>query len=306
MDNKPRLSIGLPVYNGENYLAAALDSMLGQGFDDFELIICDNASSDGTAEICRVFGAADPRIHYHRNESNLGAAGNYNRTLELARGEYFKWASHDDICLQGFLEKCVEVLDSRPDVVLCHSRSEGIGSRGEVKGYYGQELAFDAAKPAQRFWPVISRPHVCIAVFGVMRRDVLLRTIRHGDWVGADRNLLAELSLHGKIKLLPEFLFQRREHPEASIHKFEDESQRLAWFDPALEGAISYPTWRRLQEYFRAVGRVSLPLSQKFLCYGQLLRWAGARHHTGPRNARLMIREGLRALRQVFRRRGGG
>ncbi len=297
VEQAARLSIGLPVFNGENYLAAALDSLLGQSFSDFELIICDNASTDRTPEICRVFAASDKRIHYHHNGTNIGAAGNYNRTLSLSRGEYFKWASHDDVCHPDFLEKCVEVLDTRPDVVLCHSRSEGIGSRGEVKGYYGEELAFDAPQTAQRLWQVISRPHVCIAVFGVMRRNILLRTIRHGDWVGADRNLLAELSLYGKIELLPEFLFQRREHAEASIHKFEDESERLAWFDPALAGTLSLPTWRRLQEYLKAVHRGPLDASERIGCYAKLARWIGASHHTGPRNAQLMLREIGKALR---------
>ncbi|NND43684.1 MAG: glycosyltransferase family 2 protein, partial [Xanthomonadales bacterium] len=184
----PRLSIGLPVFNGENYLASALDSLLGQSFGDFELIVCDNASTDRTAEICRVFAANDARIRYHRHDENIGAAANYNSTLERARGTYFKWAAHDDLCRAQFLEKCIEVLDRQADVVLCHSRSEGIDERGEVKGYYGEERAFDTARPARRFWDAISTPHVCISVFGVMRRDVLLKTVRHGDWVGADRN----------------------------------------------------------------------------------------------------------------------
>lgn len=297
MEKIPRLSIGLPVFNGEDYLAAALDSLLGQTFTVFELIICDNASTDWTPEICRVFGADDQRIQYLRNETNIGAAGNYNRTLALARGEYFKWASHDDVCHPEFLEKCIALLDARPDVVLCHSRSERIDARGEVTGFYGQELAFTGSLPSQRLWQVISRPHHCLAISGVMRRDILLNTIRHGDWVGADRNLLAELSLVGKIELLPEFLFQRREHSEASIHKYEDESQRLAWFDPRLAGTISFPTWRRLEEYIKAVHLKPLGVADKIRCYLQLVRWIGARHHTGPRNIRLMSMEILRVLK---------
>ncbi len=137
-----------------------------------------------------------------------------------------------------------------------------------------------------------------------MRRGILLQTIRHGDWVGADRNLLAELSLHGKIELVSEFLFQRREHPEASIHKCEDESQRLAWFDPTLEGTVSFPTWRRLQEYMKAVTRVQISLAERIKCYGKLARWTGARHHTGPRNARLMLAEVLRVFKQSTRSHG--
>lgn len=293
----PRLSIGLPVYNGENYLASALDSLLGQGFSDFELIICDNASTDRTSEICRVFAASDTRIRYHRNETNIGAAGNYNRTLELAQGEYFKWAAHDDVCLPGFLDACIAVLDQQPDVVLCHALSLGIDDRGRVKGRYGAEQSFDDATASRRFWKAISTPHVCIAVFGVMRRSILLQTIRHGDWVGADRNLLAQLTLFGKIVLVPELLFQRREHPEASIHKFEDERERLAWFDPALENTISYPTWRRMREYADAIAKAHSRPMEKVFCYGQLARWLGARHHTGPHNFKLMSKEIIDGLR---------
>ena len=287
----PRLSIGLPVYNGENYLAAALGSLLDQDFRDVELIIADNASTDRTAEICRVFAADDPRVRYLRQRENLGAAANYNRTLEEARGTYFKWAAHDDVCRPRFLSACIDVLDRRPEVVLCHALSEGIDEQGRVKGYYAQERAFDQPRPAERFWTAISTPHICSAVFGVMRREALLRTIRHGDWVGADRNLLAQLALAGKVVLVPEHLFQRREHAEASIHRFEDEDERRAWFNPRWSGVRARHTWRRWREYARAVRAAELAPAERLACYRCLLRWPLARHHTGPRNASLLLRE---------------
>src|SRR5688572_10868700 len=95
-EKNPRVSIGLPVYNGENYLAEAIDSILAQTFEDFELIISDNASTDRTQEICEAYAAKDGRIRYYRSEVNKGSAWNFNRVFELARGEYFKWAAHDD------------------------------------------------------------------------------------------------------------------------------------------------------------------------------------------------------------------
>src|SRR5687767_6393032 len=104
--NPPLLSIGLPVYNGQRYLHAALDSLLGQDFDDFELIIADNASTDETEAICREFAARDRRIRYHRNTANVGAVPNHNLVFELARGKYFKWAAHDDECHPGMLRSC--------------------------------------------------------------------------------------------------------------------------------------------------------------------------------------------------------
>ena len=103
----PKVSIGLPVYNGERYLREALDSILGQTFRDFELIICDNASTDETAAICADYAARDPRIRYHRQTHNIGATANFNHTFELARGAYFKWAAHDDVLAPTWLEKCV-------------------------------------------------------------------------------------------------------------------------------------------------------------------------------------------------------
>lgn len=287
----PRLSIGLPVYNGENYLAAALGSLLDQDFRDFELIIADNASEDRTAEICRVFAAQDARIRYLQNDKNIGAAANYNLTLKEARGEYFKWAAHDDVCLQTFLSRCIEVLDRNDDVVLCHTLTDAIDEQGRVRGFYAQEQAFDQDTAPERFWTAISTPHICASVFGVMRREVLLKTIRHGDWVGADRNLLGQLCLFGKVHLVPEKLFRRREHAEASIHKFEDEAERLAWFDPNKSGDRSFPTWRRLREYADAIANAPLPFVQKMSAAWNLLRWVGARHHTGRRNASLLMRE---------------
>ena len=103
----PRVSIGMPVYNGEEFLERALDSLLAQSFSDFELIISDNASQDKTQEICLRYAARDPRVKYYRNETNIGAAENFNRVFALSSGEYFKWAGHDDSWTPDYLERCV-------------------------------------------------------------------------------------------------------------------------------------------------------------------------------------------------------
>ncbi|MBS0016773.1 MAG: glycosyltransferase family 2 protein, partial [Arthrospira sp. SH-MAG29] len=126
----PRVSIGLPVYNGENFIQETLDCLLSQTFDDFELIICDNASTDRTEEICRDYAARDKRIRYYRHPENLGAAKNYNRTFELSTAEYFKWAAHDDLYAPEFLERCVEALDTHPSTVLCYPQEYWIDEQG--------------------------------------------------------------------------------------------------------------------------------------------------------------------------------
>src|SRR5947207_10432807 len=113
-ERPPKVSIGLPVFNGEKFLAGALNGLLQQEFEDFELIISDNASTDSTEAICRDFATKDRRIRYQRNKTNIGASGNYNRVFELARGDFFKWASHDDECHPSLVRRCLETFDDAP------------------------------------------------------------------------------------------------------------------------------------------------------------------------------------------------
>src|SRR5260370_26794766 len=106
-----KVAIGLPVYNGDNYVAAAIDSILGQSYGDFDLLISDNASTDGTEEICQAYAQRDRRIRYIRQPKNVGAAGNHNLTVRMTDSPYFKWAAHDDLLAPGFLAACLRLLD---------------------------------------------------------------------------------------------------------------------------------------------------------------------------------------------------
>ena len=104
MPAAPTLHIGMPVYNGAKWIQESIEYLLNQSFKDFELIIADNASTDGTETICRGIAERDPRVRYHRHTSNIGVFRNYNYVFKLATAPYFKWASCNDICLDGFLE----------------------------------------------------------------------------------------------------------------------------------------------------------------------------------------------------------
>jgi glycosyltransferase involved in cell wall biosynthesis len=127
------VSIGLPVYNGERYLAQALDSLLSQSHENLEILIADNASTDASEAICRDFAARDPRIAYHRHPRNLGAAANYNFVFRRARGAYFRWAAHDDICMPRLVERCVAALEAAgPSAVLAYPRTRLIDAEGRV------------------------------------------------------------------------------------------------------------------------------------------------------------------------------
>lgn len=111
-DDKPLVSIGMPVYNGERYIRQALDSLLAQDYANFELIISDNVSTDGTQGICLEYAARDERIRYYRNETNLGALRNFNRVFELSSGKYFMWAAHDDVWNPAYVQEVLALLGS--------------------------------------------------------------------------------------------------------------------------------------------------------------------------------------------------
>lgn len=112
----PRVSVGMPVYNGARYLPGAVEAFLAQTFEDFELIISDNASTDRTAEIAAGFAARDPRIRYFRQSKNIGGAANFAFVLSEARGDYFQWAAHDDLWRPFWLERAVDALDADPEI----------------------------------------------------------------------------------------------------------------------------------------------------------------------------------------------
>jgi glycosyltransferase involved in cell wall biosynthesis len=265
----PRVSIGLPVWNGENYLAEAVASILGQTYQDFELILSDNGSTDGTAAICRRYVAEDARVRYHRFDENQGAGKNFNFVFAEARGEYFKWAAHDDVLGPEYLSLCVETLDRDPLMVLCHTRSGRIDAEGRISGSYTWTMRLDSPHPRERFRDLIIVRHNCVAIFGVMRREVLAKTGLIGNYVASDRVLLAELSLHGKLYEIPETHFYRRDHPLVSSG-LDERTDRLAWFDPGLRPIISFPHWRIVQEYGRALRRADLPWRERLACWTQL------------------------------------
>ena len=175
MNTAPRLSIGLPVYNGKEYLAEALDALLGQTYTDFELIISDNASTDGTAEICRHYEKEDPRVRYFRQPRNVGLAPNHNFVVEKARGELFKWASNDDLYARDLVERCVDALDKYPDVVLAHSWTAKVDGSGNVTEAFEYPLTTASPRAPERFRSILFDSGGDDD-YGIIRIDVLRRT----------------------------------------------------------------------------------------------------------------------------------
>jgi glycosyltransferase involved in cell wall biosynthesis len=270
----PKVSIGLPVYNGENYVQEAIDSILAQTFQDFELIISDNASTDNTEAICRTYAAQDKRVRYYRNKKNIRSSGNYTRVFELASSEYFKWAAHDDICRPDFLLKCVEVLDQDPTVVLCYSRTMTIDARGKLGKKWDPRPEFNSAIPLRRFREVFARRDT-FAIWGVIRANILRKTPLLGNYPAHDRPLLTELSLYGRFYEIPEFLFLEREHEQRSVrlYDFRDPHKAIAWYDPEKAGKVIFPAWRIFVEYLAGINRAPLTLQKRIPCYLVMAKW---------------------------------
>lgn len=264
---QPKVSIGLAVYNGEKYLEQAIESILAQTFADFELILSDNASTDGTAEICQRYAAADPRIRYHRNPTNIGGANNENLTFKLSRGQYFRWAAHDDLLSPVLLEKCVAVLDQDPTIVLCHTAINAIDE-------YDRNLKFisrnngGAPTAYERFSRIASSRDFCEETYGLIRASALQKTRLQLNYTGSDRTLLCELSLYGRFHEISEPLFYKRFHPG---NVYLDWRSRMAWFGSSFEGKIVFPFWSQFFDYFVTINRVSLPFSEKARCYAYML-----------------------------------
>ncbi len=209
----PTVSIGLPVFNGANYLEAAIGSILAQTFPDFELIISDNASTDATEAIGRRYAAADPRVRYHRNETNIGGARNQKQTVDMSRGRYFRLAAHDDLIAPTFLEECVAVLEKDPDVVICYPGTVVIDADGNDVSEYQSERG-TASRPSKRFAELAFRTHNCDAVYGVMRGSVVRSTPPMGNFIDADKVFLCNLAMWGPFQAIHRPLFYKRFHAE--------------------------------------------------------------------------------------------
>lgn len=271
----PRVSIGIPLYNAERYLRTCLDGVAAQTYGDFEAVIADNASTDATGEICREYAARDPRFRYVRNERNLGAAKNFNLVFQLSRGEYFRWAAYDDIMAPRAVEACAAVLDRDPAISLAYPKTVIIDAEGKEIEKYEDSYEFsdpDPAKRFSRFLRMVDKRN-CNPLFGLMRSEMVARTMLVGSYHSADKVFLAQMVLLGKFIEVPEYLFYRRDHPLSSVHVNTTASAFAAWFDTARAGRSAFPRWRRLTELLKSIDRSRLSLRQRGLCTASLIRF---------------------------------
>jgi glycosyltransferase involved in cell wall biosynthesis len=303
----PLLTVGMPVYNAERFLAKALDSFLAQTFRDFELLLSDNASTDSTEKVARAYAALDPRIRYSRNEKNMGAGYNFRKVYLEATGRYYKQAAHDDFLEPTFLEECISALEADSSLVLAYTRTKVISPNGNLVEYYQWPLRTSSYDPVVRWRDLLLNDHMCFQIFGVFRMDALRQCPPQGSYVNADGVLLAQAGLIGRFWESENFLFINTRHENQSSQtvpaRLNGQGFRLIrkhgtlpcpeWWDPAKSHALHFPELRQLYEYAASIGRARLSAWQKIRAYSLLGPWT-------RRHFRRMMKDLLIAMDQLL------
>lgn len=219
MGDQPTVSIGMPVCNGEPYLQGALNALMALEYSNFELIVSDNGSTDGTSHICREYARRDRRMRYTKCDPVVDVFTNFNRVLRLATGTYFMWAAHDDLWEPGFLGSLVTALQANPNAVLASSRFDGINSMGcRVRTFRENWLKiFAASKFIQFAYMVLLDEAATLKanhVYGLMRTDTLRACggMRRSNpsFSGEDVHTLLRMLGYGEFLFVDDLLFHYR------------------------------------------------------------------------------------------------
>ncbi|MEM7135692.1 MAG: glycosyltransferase [Myxococcota bacterium] len=274
---KPKLVIGMPVYNGATHLAETLESILGQSFSDFHLLISDNGSTDASGDICREFASKDDRVAYHLQPENLGVSGNFNYVFKPGEAPYFKWAAHDDPLDQNYLAACMERMESDPALAIAHCPSVQIDGDGELIGIY-DDLGLSGGRVSERFWRILWTVNI-YEFYGVMRTEMVRKAMPIDVFFGAERNVLGDILLQGDIAYIDEPLFLRRDHEEAvtAMHldaKSEGDFDRMQKeFAPKVDIGSVGTSVVKTKAYAGSILRFPMPIQERIACFSALSDW---------------------------------
>ncbi|MDA0658586.1 MAG: glycosyltransferase [Planctomycetota bacterium] len=255
----PLVTVGMPVFDGERFLAQAIESVLDQRYRHLQLVISDNASQDSTEAICKKYLALDSRISYLRQPRNLGVVRNSNEVFRAAQGKYFRWASYDDYTTLDHLEQCVDVLESHSEAVATFSHTVWI--EGTRESERSENLHVTSDDPVARFSSCLAEMSKCNLPYGLIRTKTLQATRLFGDYIGSDIDLMLELSLYGSFIEIPEPLFFRRLHDEAAS-RLGDAALRQHYF-PGQEDRYRWDAWSRHLQRVQSIFRAPLSWTQK-------------------------------------------
>ncbi|MFW6059320.1 MAG: glycosyltransferase family 2 protein [Phycisphaeraceae bacterium] len=291
MARPPLVTIGLPVRNGEPHLREALDSILAQTVEDFELVIADNGSLDETEQICRAYAEHDRRIRYYRHGHNLGAARNFNFTFRQSRGTYFKWMAHDDRIEPTFLQRCLERFEQGPaSLVMCYAQRRLITHDGRPAAQPNEDGAPPLARDSREgpsFKQILHRPpdEFPMYVFGLIRAAALRRTRLIGAFPSADLVLVAELRLLGPFGAVDEPLYVQRRHARNGEWLARaSKAGEAQWYDPDPSAEPRASSWRLFTEHLRGIASRPVSPTEKLRAYAAMTSYFPARVRRLMRN----------------------
>lgn len=286
----PLVSVGLPVYNEGRFAARAIASLLAQDFEDFELIISDNGSTDDTRKICERAAESDPRIRFSAFSENRGIAANFTHVLGLARGKYFMWASGHDLWGKTLLGGCVKLLESHDDAAIAFGPTVWIDHEGyALKKEYGFTDTRGMDILARYFTVLLGNVH---PVLGLMRTKYINEIPKIAACPGSDLVFLTVLAMKGDFLCAPEGVCYRRE-----ARKYEAPAERMKRYT-SLEFNLDrtiltriFPLFRLPVELFKAVVSAAIPTRIKIAICAGLLGAIPLRYLAGKREnlARMKI-----------------
>jgi glycosyltransferase involved in cell wall biosynthesis len=269
----PTVSIGLPVYNGERFLARALDSLLTQTFTDFELLIADNASTDATREIATDYARRDPRIRYLPAAVNAGMEANFLRVLGESSGPFFMWAACDDWWAPTFVERLVRALEHDPAAVVAMSDVERVdedGRRLDVVRYHGATDPSRLGSGRLAIALAAGRPYH-LFLYGLYRADVLRRVFTgFAPVVAGDRLFICRMALCGRFACVGEILQKKVVRRASLAERYADEGIGRLWRGSWARWRLALASGPYL---WRSPG---LPLRRKLWIPALVLRFAKA------------------------------
>jgi len=234
MSDKALVSIGMPSYNGERYIRKALDSLLAQDYESFEIIISDNASTDATLQICTDYAARDSRISVHTHPCNVGALANFKTVLEMAKGKYFMWAAVDDYWLPNFVDVMVKELETHPEagVAMC-----AVNRVSEDGTYYDTVRFTGALDPNtksyyQMLMGIMSpkKHKYNLFIYGLFRTSLLQKAVLSLPEVPrVDRLLMGQMALAAHFRWVDHVLHVRTVHNQPTHVQLSDEEFNKIW-----------------------------------------------------------------------------
>ena len=287
-----KVSVGVPVFNGEKYLKTSLDSLVKQTYKNLEIIISDNGSTDKTKDICEQFAKCYENIHYYRCEKNRGLAWNHNNTFYLSTGGYFFWFSYDDILHEEYIEKCVDIYTKYSGISVVYSKIKIIDKLGYTIPMKENALDLFACNIYNRFKLCLSPMQYYHSIhYGIIKRDILSKIKLLDDSLGADRCFVARLSLMGKIYQIPEYLFFRRRHENnfGTIHK------EMTVYRPGEKNNFVFTKWKLFYEDFKTIFQTDQPIFVKTGLFFTILNW-------WLKNRKIFIREIIKNSKIVINR----